>query len=42
MFDGCTKFKSDLSNWDVSNVKDMYGMFDSCDSMKELPKWYKS
>ena len=27
MFNGAVKFNSDISNWDVSNVTDMYWMF---------------
>ena len=26
----------DVSNWDVSNVKDMYGMFNLCSSLKSI------
>lgn len=30
MFNGCESFNQDLSAWDVSNVIDMFYMFDSC------------
>ena len=38
----CEKFNSDISGWDVSKVKYMNNMFNGCDSMKELPEWYKN
>ena len=41
MFWDCTNFNSDLSRWDVSNVKNMYYMFKFCDSMKKLPEWFQ-
>ena len=31
----------DISDWDVSNVKDMDKMFDDCISLKNKPAWYK-
>ena len=34
MFHKCKVFESDLSDWDVSNVIDMGGMFMSCDNFK--------
>ena len=30
----CKKFDCDLSNWDVSNVTDMYSMFTACENFK--------
>ena len=39
MFWDCKNFNSDLSDWNVLNVK-ARSMFDGCDSMKKLPKWY--
>ena len=30
MFYGCDKFNQNISNWDVSNVKDMLFMFYKC------------
>ena len=42
MFSICVNFNSDLNRWDVSKIHDMRFMFNGCDSMKELPIWYKS
>ena len=41
MFWGCSKFNCDISNWDVSNVEDMIGMFQNCQNFtgKGLEKW---
>lgn len=37
MFYGCSKLKSiDTSNWDVSNVTDMFGTFRMCQSISSL------
>ena len=36
-----SKFNGDISNWDVSNVEYMYGMFDNSPLEKNPPKWYK-
>ena len=36
-----SKFNGDISNWDVSNVKNMYCMFDKSPLEKNPPKWYK-
>ena len=37
MFDGCESLqKLDVSNFDTSNVTDMYGMFYNCSSLQEL------
>lgn len=37
MFGGCYNLKElDLSNFDTSNIEDMYGMFEGCESLKEL------
>ena len=41
MFWNCENFNSDLSKWDVSNVKDMSDMFYKCKSLKNKPSWYK-
>ena len=41
MFRICKKLNCDLSNWNVSKVKDMNFMFDECTSIKKLPTWYK-
>jgi len=30
-----------LSEWDVSNVGNMQFMFDNCNSLKNIPSWYK-
>ena len=42
MFNGCEKFNSDLSKWDVSSVEDMRSMFHNCKSLKQIPSWYKN
>ena len=34
MFRNCSKFDSDLSNWDVSNVRHMEEMFVNCSKFK--------
>ena len=40
MFKGCINFNSDLSNWDVSNVKSMAFMFKGCENFNcDLSKW---
>ena len=40
MFDGCEKFKSDLSKWDVSSVVTIRNMFYGCRSFNsDLSKW---
>ena len=40
MFDGCEKFNSDISEWDVSNATDMQYMFFDCKSFnQDLSKW---
>ena len=44
MFHKCKQLKSvgDLSNWDVSNVKNMWNMFYSCKQLKsvgDLSNW---
>ena len=36
-----SKFNGDISNWTVSNVKDMSYMFDKSPLEKNPPKWYK-
>ena len=40
MFRICKKLNCDLSNWNVSNVKNMYNMFYGCNSLKNTPSWY--
>lgn len=43
MFAGCERLTAlDTSAWDVSNVKDMTGMFDGCIGLDTLPQWYQS
>ena len=32
-------FNNDISNWDVSNVKTMWGMFHESDFDKDISKW---
>ena len=40
MFYKCSKFNQDISNWNVSNVKNMYGMFYMCDKFnKDISNW---
>ena len=44
MFQNCKKFNSDLSNWNVRgwSVREMLiSMFDGCESLKQIPSWYK-
>ena len=38
----CKQLKSvgDLSNWNISNVKNMYNMFKES-GITNIPKWYK-
>ena len=39
LFEG-TAFNGDISNWDVSNVKDMHGMFNGCKSFnQDISNW---
>ena len=41
MFAGCIRLGSlEINSWDMSNVKDMTGMFDDCPAMDKLPEWY--
>ena len=35
------EFNGDISNWDVSNVEDMYVMFYDSPLENNPPKWYK-
>ena len=44
MFIGCEKLICDLSDWDISNVKDenMELTFYKCNSLKNKPSWYNS
>ena len=37
-----SKFNGDISEWDVSNVKDMSFMFTNTPLEKNPPKWYKN
>lgn len=40
MFEGCDAFNSDISSWNVSNVKNMSHMFDGCKNFNNpLNKW---
>ena len=40
MFYRCSTFNKDISNWDVSNVKDMAYMFNECKSFnKDISCW---
>ena len=41
MFYNCTNFNCDLSNWDISNIKNMSFAFYNCKSLKNKPSWYK-
>ena len=36
-----SEFNGDISNWDVSNVNNMRGMFDKSPLQSNEPKWYK-
>ena len=36
-----SRFNGDISEWDVSNVEDMHGMFANSHLEKNPPKWYK-
>ena len=36
-----SKFTGDISNWDVSGVKDMYGIFSNSPLENNTPKWFK-
>ena len=42
MFYNCKYFNSNLSKWDVSNVKNMDSMFWGCESLEQIPFWYKN
>lgn len=35
-----SQFNGDISNWDVSNVKDMCGMFGACPLEDNIPFQY--
>ena len=40
MFYGCKLFNQDISNWDVSNVTNMYSMFFKCLSFnQDISNW---
>ena len=42
MFSGCVRLGAiDADDWDVSNVADMTGIFDGCDTLKDKPAWYE-
>jgi surface protein len=42
MFNGCPRIEQlNISEWNVSRVKNMTGMFDGCNSLRRLPNWYK-
>jgi len=34
-----SKFNQDISKWDVSNVKDMFGMFKSSEFNQDISNW---
>ena len=36
-----SKFNGDISNWDVSNVRDMVSMFTHSPLENNPPTWYK-
>ncbi|WP_431733467.1 BspA family leucine-rich repeat surface protein [Helicobacter colisuis] len=38
MFSMCASFKGDLNSWDISNLKETYGMFGGCNCT--VPSWY--
>ena len=45
MFYNCYNFNSDLSNWNVKGYitfRSMFkSMFDNCQSLEQIPSWYK-
>jgi surface protein len=42
MFAGCESFNQDISNWNVSNVKQTIGIFEDCPiEEKNKPKFKK-
>ena len=41
MFYECENFNCDLSGWDVSNIKFTKKMFRGCNSLKNIPSWYR-
>jgi len=42
MFTKCKKFEGNgLENWNILHVENMVNMFDQCDSLKNIPSWYK-
>ena len=36
-----SEFNQDISNWNTSNVTNMYGMFDNSPLQNNTPSWYK-
>ena len=36
-----SKFIGDISNWNVSNVKDMFGIFSNSPLENNTPNWFK-
>ena len=41
MFCGCKSFNSDLDAWDINVLSEqLYGLFNYCNSMDKLPKWF--
>ena len=38
---GLSEDNSDISKWNVSNVKEMEDIFDECPLEKNPPKWYR-
>jgi len=41
MFCGCKLFNQNLDQWDTKNLKYKSNMFYRCDSLKNIPSWYK-
>ena len=41
MFCDNKSFNCDLSKWDVNNVRDMGEMFKGCDSLQNIPVWFR-
>ena len=43
LFAGCERLSEvNISDWDVSKVEDMTGIFDDCTALAVLPAWYDS
>ena len=41
LFQALNPHNIDISEWNVSNVENMIGMFYECTSLKNKPSWYK-